>query len=158
MDNAVFVGVRTLDAPVLPSVSVFRPSPSHGRTLFRWLLAGAGLGALVLISAGSGLVPATIHTFGSLALGAIGIGSAVLYYRNTKLFVTEQHFGSTNLFGEMRLIPRQLLSTVEAGRDFRFQSADGITLLVAKPSVWTTSQIRQLSSRLGVPFEVSVDR
>jgi hypothetical protein len=158
LDNAVFVGVRTLDAPVLPSVSVFRPSPSHGRSLARWLLGGVGLGAVILFGARSGLVPGVIQTAGSAVLGAIALGSAALFYRNTKLFVTEEHFGSTNLFGAMRLIPRKLLSTVEAGRDFRFQSADGVTLLLVKPSVWSTSQIRQLSSRLGVPFEVSVDR
>jgi hypothetical protein len=158
LDNAVFVGVRSLDAPVLPSVSVFRPSPLNGRSLFRWVITGLGLGALLLASAQSGLVPDVIQTAGSYALGGIGIGAAVLFYRNTKLFVTEEHFGSTNLFGTMRLIPRKLLSTIEAGREFKFQSADGVTLLLVRPSVWSTSQIRQLSSRLGVPFEVSVDR
>jgi hypothetical protein len=90
------------------------------------------------------------------SLLGVSVAAPFLFYRNTKLFVTEEHFGFTNGFGAMKLIPRKLLASVEADRNFRFQSADGVTLLSVRPAVWRASQIRELSSHLCVPFEISV--
>ena len=158
LDNAIFLGEHNLDAPSAPPVWVARPTPAHRSSLVPWVIAGIVAAGVVLVAAATGLVRGTSATAVSLVAGLICAGAPVLFYRNTKLFVTDQHFGCTNLFGSMKLIPRKYLASVEAGTDYRFQSEDGVTLLSAKPSVWRASQIRQVSSRLGVPFEVSVGR
>ena len=156
MDNAIYLGEHKSDHPPAPSVSVFRPSLTHGRSLVRWGLLGAFALAVVALGSAFEATDGTLQRVSLFSLLGVCIVAPTLFYRNTKLFVTEEHFGFTNGLGAMKLIPRKLLASVEADRKFRFQSQDGVTLLVVRPAVWQASQIRQLSSELSVPFEISV--
>jgi hypothetical protein len=156
LNNTIFLGEYNLDQPPVPSVSVFRPSPTHGRSLVRWAFLAAFSAAVVVLGIASEATNGTLQRGSLFSLLGVCVVAPVLFYRNTKLFVTEEHFGFTNGLGAMKLIPRKLLASVEADRNFRFQSADGVTLLLVRPAVWRASQIRQLSTQLCVPFEISV--
>lgn len=156
MDNAIYLGEYKLDQPPVPPVSVFRPSLTHGRSLIRWALLGVFVGAVLLLGIAFEATEGTLQRVSLFSTLGVNIVAPILFYRNTKLFVTEEHFGFTNGFGAMKLIPRKLLANIEADRNFRFQSADGVTLLLVRPTVWRASQIRQLSAQLSVPFEISV--
>ena len=156
MNNAIFLGEFKADEPRVPSVSVFRPSLTYGRALVRWAVLGVFTTVVVVVGFASEATNGTVQRASLFSLLGVCLLAPVLFYRNTKLFVTEEHFGFTNGFGAMKLIPRKLLASVDAGRNYRFQSADGVTLLLVRPAVWSASQIRQLSARLSVPFEISV--
>ena len=121
------------------------------------VLGGAGI-ALLIAGMALGLLDGVWkYPVFVVVAGVCGV-LPYLFYRNTTLFVTDDHFGMTNLFNEVRLIPRELLSSVEAGEDFRFVAADGVVLMIAKPPTWNASQVRQLCSRLDVPFQISIGR
>jgi len=156
VDNAMYLGDHKSDQQPEPSVSVFRPSLSYGRSLVRWALLVVFAAAVLVLGAVFEANDGTLQRVSLFSLLGVCLVAPILFYRNTKLFVTDEHFGFTNGLGAMKLIPRSLLASVEADRNFRFQSADGVTLLLVRPAVWRASQIRELSSELSVPFEISV--
>lgn len=158
MNDAVFVGSYSDDgSEPVAAVAVFRPSVARPAAIFRMILIGAlGWGAFVLGMV-SGWLSGPARTIAMVSILALCAAVPILFFRKTRLFGTEEHFGITNLLGDMKLVPRDRLASVEAGEGFRFQGIDGTTLMYVKPALWKTSQVRQLTSFLEVPFEVSVE-
>lgn len=158
MNDAIFVGSYSDNGiEQAEAVAVFRPSFTRPGSLLRLSMFGfAGIGA-ALLAMNSDLASGVVRTLGMVVLLTMSVAGPVLFFRKTRLFGTEEHFGVTNPFGEMKLVPRDRLASVEAGDIFRFQATDGTTLMYVKPALWNISQVRQLTSFLQVPFEVTVD-
>lgn len=158
MNDAIFVGSYSdTGTEQAAPVAVFRPCLARPASILRLGIFGlAGVGALIL-AMDPELASGAVRWAGVALLLGVCVAGPILFFRKTRLFGTEEHFGVTNLLGEMKLIPRDRLASVEAGEGFRFQATDGTTLMYVKPALWKTSQVRQLTSFLQVPFEVAVD-
>lgn len=139
------------------AVAVFRPAAGRPGSIM--LMAQVCLFAALLLFAGMRW-DALAGPGRLLGLGAlIGTCTALvgLFFRKTRLFATQDHFGVTNLFGEMTLVPRRQLACIEAWKGYNFRALDGSSLMFVKPAVWRIAQVRELSAFLQVPFEVAVN-
>ncbi|MGQ0678478.1 MAG: hypothetical protein ACT4OM_02260 [Actinomycetota bacterium] len=157
MDNSVFAGSYSSDGvPRDARVAVLRPSVARPASAGRLLLATLGVAAVAVAGPQLSMISGGLRLTGTVAMIGLCLALTYLYFRNTKLFATDEHFGVTNLFGEMTLVPRKNLARVEALDGYCFQTAEGATLLLVGSSPWTIEQVRRLTAFLAVPFEVGV--